>query len=259
MRGIIRGVSGVVVGVFRYPVKGLGGESLPSAQVRPGAGIAFDRRWLLATSDGENDGKIFSPDHWRPWNYSVTLKTAAAAAHLRASIKEKAEGCCVLTVASAGGDSHSAEMDAEGNGGEKLQKWLREFLRLPQLRLLQCPTPGWDERELPLTVINAASVNDFAKRAGVAVSPARFRGNIVLEGATPWSENAAKEITIGKSRLRALGEIPRCPATQVNPQTAERDLDVPKLLRKHCGKANMGIYADAIAQCEITKGAAVNL
>ena len=48
--------------------------------------------------------------------------------------------------------------------------------------------------------------------------------------------------------MRVVSPITRCAATEVNPDTAERDLDTVAALRRHFGHNLMGIYA------EVTEG-----
>ena len=55
-------------------------------------------------------------------------------------------------------------------------------------------------------------------------------------------------------RLRVLSPITRCAATQVNPLTAERDLDIPAALARHFGHVNMGIYAEVLTAGTILPG-----
>ncbi len=43
-----------------------------------------------------------------------------------------------------------------------------------------------------------------------------------------------------------VSPIDRCTATTVNPETAERDIDVPGDLRRSFGHVNMGIYAEVV-------------
>jgi uncharacterized protein len=48
--------------------------------------------------------------------------------------------------------------------------------------------------------------------------------------------------------------ITRCAATQVNPVTAERDLDIAAALERAFGHINMGVYAEVLADGEIAVG-----
>ena len=255
-------MSGVVAGVWRYPVKGVGGEELAFAEVAPGRGVAFDRRWMLAVTDDISSLFAAGSERWTPWEYGVTLKKHAAAANLRAEVEERGgeNGGCVLTITAKGGESRSVEMDGGGDGDcREVNEWLREVLDDPRVNLQKCRAPAWDVREMPLTVVSTASVAEFAGRVGRDISVARFRGNIVVDGAQPWSELSAGEFVFGGARFRALGGVPRCPATQVNPETARRDADVPKLLREHYRHALMGAYTDATTEVELSAGMAARL
>lgn len=64
----------VVSNIWRYPIKGLAGESLTTTILSSGRGIVYDRRWLLATAD--TAPLLNGNDKWRPWNYGLTLKKA---------------------------------------------------------------------------------------------------------------------------------------------------------------------------------------
>ncbi len=48
--------------------------------------------------------------------------------------------------------------------------------------------------------------------------------------------------------------IVRCPATNVNPETAARDLEIPPTLSRNLGHMDCGIYAEVIADGEIGVG-----
>jgi uncharacterized protein YcbX len=91
---------------------------------------------------------------------------------------------------------------------------------------------------------------------GVSVDPIRFRANIYFDGAPAWSEHdwIDGEIRLGAARLRVISPITRCAATQVNPLTAERDLDIVDGLGRAFGHINMGVYAEVVGRGEIAVG-----
>ena len=72
----------------------------------------------------------------------------------------------------------------------------------------------------------------------------------------PWCEQdwIGSEIGLGSARLRVISAITRCAATQVNPVTAERDLDIVAVLERAFGHINMGVYAEVSAGAEIAIG-----
>lgn len=255
-----------VAAVIRYPVKGLGGQMLAAAEVCPGEGLAFDRRFILAIVDDHSS--MYDDDlPWRPWQYCQTLKKYDAIANLRAAVVESAAGR-VLTITAADGESTSAPIDDNGDGDfGAMNKWLRAFLGDPRINVQRCRRPAFDERDMPVSIINADTVAEFAARCNadnqtdggdIDITPARFRGNIIIRQMPPWEEHSAATITIGKTAFRVLAQVPRCAATQVNPKTAKRDAKVPLLLHKHYGHNSLGVYADATTRGDIAEGAVVS-
>ncbi len=129
-------------------------------------------------------------------------------------------------------------------------------------QLLEAPGHMFsDVPEKCLSLINLASVTDLERVVGAAVDPSRFRANIYFEGAPAWSEFdwVGKEIEIGPARLRVTARIDRCAATDVNPQTALRDMNVVKALQRGFGHIDMGVYAEVIGGGEIATGDRITL
>jgi uncharacterized protein len=117
-----------------------------------------------------------------------------------------------------------------------------------------------------VSIINLASVAAVEAMVGVPVNPLRFRANIYVEGWPAWSELdlVGRELTIGPVgrernaggavRLQLVKRIVRCPATNVDPDTGIRDLDIPPTLLRHLDHADCGIYAEVVEGGEITAG-----
>ena len=110
-----------------------------------------------------------------------------------------------------------------------------------------------------VSLINRASIAALEAVMGVPVDPIRFRANVYFDGASAWSEHdwVGSEITLGAARLRLISPITRCAATQVNPVTAKRDLDIVAALGRAFGHINMGVYAEVLAGGEIAVGDAL--
>src|SRR4029077_11805703 len=101
-----------------------------------------------------------------------------------------------------------------------------------------------------VSIINLASVAALEDSVGAPVHPLRFRGNLHVEGWPAWHEFDLldQEISIGPSaRLKVVKRIARCAATEVDPVTGIRDLEIPRTLMKTYGHADCGIYAEVIA------------
>jgi GntR family transcriptional regulator/MocR family aminotransferase len=101
-----------------------------------------------------------------------------------------------------------------------------------------------DKPDNVISLINLATVRSLEAQWGVDIDPLRFRANIYIGGAEPWEEFEwlGKEIRIGGAVLIADRKNGRCGATNVNPATGRRDLDIPGSLRAAFGHKDLGIY-----------------
>jgi uncharacterized protein YcbX len=125
------------------------------------------------------------------------------------------------------------------------------------MRLVEVPGHMFsDIAEKAVSLINAASARDIERVARVPVDPRRFRGNLLIEGLEPWAEAhwVGRQLAVGGVRLEVFKTITRCAATEVNPATAERDLNVPKVLRAGFGHIECGIYARVVGAGRIAVG-----
>ena len=135
-----------------------------------------------------------------------------------------------------------------------------------------------------VSIINLASVAAVETMLGAAVDPLRFRANLYVDGLPAGSELArvGQEFTItphipsplagevgdprpdrgapgeGPSvRLKIIKRIVRCAATNVDPATGARDLNIPQALLRTLGHADCGVYAEAVEGGEIAVGDAI--
>ena len=135
------------------------------------------------------------------------------------------------------------------------------------LRVVEAPGHAFaDARRKPnastdkyVSLINRASIAALEAAMGVPVDPIRFRANVYFDGASAWSEHdwINHEINLGAARLRVISPITRCAATQVNPVTAKRDLDIVAALGRAFGHINMGVYAEVVTGGEVAIGNAL--
>ncbi len=93
----------------------------------------------------------------------------------------------------------------------------------PQYRFTDSPT-GY------VSLINRASVQMLEDDLGVPVDPLRFRGNLLVDGLAPFAElDMVGQVIEAPSglRLKVTKRTVRCAATNVDPSTGLRDLDIP--------------------------------
>ncbi len=240
-----------VEGLFVYPVKGLSPQPLSSVQLEPGRAFPFDRLLALARPDGP-----YAPglQHGISKRSFYVLVAEARLAGLDTHLDGATD---VLTAAVRGHRVLTADLSHE-QGREDALAFFARVLDLPDgvlpvlardpgRRFTDC-APDSDRAMEFVSVVNLASVDDFARRIGAAVDPLRFRGNIHLAGLPAWEELGlvGREFTLGGVRLRGTSVTQRCAATEVRPGSPVRDLPVPRLLMSTYGHAYMGVYAEVV-------------
>ena len=120
-----------------------------------------------------------------------------------------------------------------------------------------------------LHLVNLATLRDVNRVTGLEISVERFRANLLIDGVPAWSEynwvapkgcdpgaNCRHMLRIGSCLLEIMSRTIRCPATQVNPNSAERDLQLPRLLEKHFPQSGpyFGIYVRVVCGGTIKPG-----
>ncbi|MEO1678755.1 MAG: MOSC domain-containing protein [Pseudomonadota bacterium] len=253
-------MQGTVRRLFHYPVKGLSPQPMESVLLAPGRGFPFDRVFAFARPGSGYDPSAFRP---LPKTRFYMLARDAALAALDTSFDPST---CRLRIASEGGVLFDGSIDT-ADGAEAAREALAGFLGLePDEVPLLAAAPD-DARFTDVSVrsaemmqavslINLASVRDLGERIGAEIDPLRFRANIYVDGWPAWSELDLEDrpISIGPTRFHGVLRTRRCPATEVNPETATRDLDIPRLLSEHLGHSDMGLYAEVTSGGEIAVG-----
>ena len=151
---------------------------------------------------------------------------------------------------------------ATGEGRLAIEAFFRRFmpaeLRGPP-KVLTAPE-GFrftDSRSGFVSLINLASVEALGGVMGASIDPLRFRGNLHIDGLAPWAELdlVGQVLTTSEGvRLKVIKRIPRCAATEVNLETATRDLAIPKALMQTYGHVDCGIYAEVLTGGAIVPG-----
>ncbi|MDR4307449.1 MOSC domain-containing protein [Chelatococcus sambhunathii] len=245
---------GRVAALRRFPVKGLSPEPLDSVSVEPGRQIVGDRIYAIENGpsgfDAENPAKL-------PKTRFLCLMRNARLARLRSRFDHEAS---TLSVELDGETALSADLSS-ADGRADAERWFTDFMGEElngPLKVL--PAPGRhtfsDTSKGVLSLINLASVSGVEDIVGAAVDPLRFRGNLDFSGFDPWDELdwLDKEVQIGEVRFRVVQRTVRCAATEVDPQTAARDLPIPKSLMKSLGHADCGVYAEPLTGGTISVG-----
>ncbi len=244
--------------LYRYPVKGLTAEALEQTEVETGQSIPWDRAFALAQGDAGFDA---AAPTWLPkYNFFCQMKHAKAAALF--SVFEPGSGR--LTIKAPDGTSVSANALTEQGRAEVggfLTDYMAEEARgTPVFHHIPGHTFA-DQRTKVISLNNIASLRDYEGKVGGRRHRRRFRANIWFSGAPAWAERGwiGKELQVGGAVLRVVKGTTRCPATEVNPETFERDVNPVEELRSLYGHVELGIHAEVIEGGRIATGDAMEL
>jgi hypothetical protein len=228
--------------LYRYPVKGLTPEALDEAAVEEGGCLPWDRAFALAQGDAPFDPA--RPEWLQKGHFMCLMKNARIAA-LRSNF-DPARG--TLAIRAPDGDVIEANALTEA-GRARIGAWLAAFLGpeargVPRFHHVEGHS-FCDQRRKVVSLINLASLAEFAARVGAPREKRRFRANLYFSSGAPWAELdwIGRTIAVGGARLRVVRPTSRCPATEVNPATATRDADPVAELRSLYGHINLGVHA----------------
>ena len=245
--------------IYRYPVKGLSAEKMDRVVLTQGECLPHDRRFAIALGS-----TVFDSQHpqWLPKTRFAMLMRDEKLALLNTRFDPESG---VLIIAENGQVLLRGQL-TEPQGSRLVAKFVANFLGAADrpLRIVEAAGHAFaDARRKPnattdkyVSLINRASIAALEEVMSVSVDPIRFRANVYFDGAPAWCEHdwIGSEITLGTARLRVISPITRCAATQVNPVTAERDLNIVVALERAFGHINMGVYAEMLSGGEIAVG-----
>ncbi len=235
-----------VAALYRHPIKSLPAEPCDALEIGPDGRIIGDRVLGFRFDDAG------PPDdtEWRQKTWFASLQHSPDLASLS----------CGYDPASRRLWIRFPDTDAPIEGSiDELGDRLRIEHRFNQWYSSLADTPSaLSRRKLPLRLVgngtdgrfhdtsaglatlhSRESLADLAKAAGMSeLSELRFRSNIVIQGCAPWQEFSwiGRHIQIGQVQFRVRKTVTRCLATHVNPQTAQRDIDIMGTLTRIIGQ-----------------------
>ena len=248
--------SASIASIYRYPVKGLSPERLDRVGLTPGQTLPADRRYAIENGDSGFDA---ANPVWKAKTHYLMLMRNERLAALDTHYDDATHR---LTIRRVGHEAVSGDLSTD-MGRKAIEDWFTANfaaeLRGPP-RLLTAPNYSFsDIAKKVVSIINLESVAAVGDMVKAAVDPLRFRGNLMVSGWPAWHEFdlMGQTLTIGGARLKIVKRIVRCAATNVDPTTAERDMNIPHTLMRELGHADLGVYAEVIDGGEIATGDAI--
>ncbi len=234
-----------IAAIYRYPIKGLSAAPLDAVQLEAGQGVPLDRVFALARAGAPFDR---AAPKWLSKSHFLMLMKDERLAQLRVAYDD-ARG--TLRIERAGelllqADVRSAE------GCTAIEAFFERFMGDEidgRPRLVEAPGHAFtDSASKFVSLINLETLREIERAIGRAVHPLRLRGNLYLEDLAARVELdwVRKDLVVAGSevRLKVAKRIDRCAATNVDPETARRDMNLPLALRRHYGHIDCGVYLE---------------
>ncbi|MEV4167952.1 MOSC domain-containing protein [Nonomuraea sp. NPDC049709] len=261
--------------IRKYPVKSVSGWVVDSAVVEPW-GLAEDRRWAVVDEQGDI--------HWLGEN--PRLLSVVASVTDEDGLLLDAPGLPQLKVPPATGENVPvgfAEVDSVVLADPDAHAWFTRLLGKPA-RLVwlddpnRCAVPA-SHGGLPGEVVSLAGdapilltsrsslrrLDDWILEGAMErqddppapLDMARFRPNLVIDGAPPYAEDDWREIRIGPVAFRVSEHCDRCAATTYDPVTFQKGKEPLRTLARHRrwdGKTWFGIRLVPRGRGELRRG-----
>ena len=238
-----------VCDIFRHPLKSHGREALKAVTLTANKTMPWDRCWAVAHDASTADGS-----EWVP---CVNFSRGSKSPSLMAISAKFNEDNKALTLSHPNRKDFTFQPD-DGRQLSGFLAWVKPLMpaeRAQSTRIIRVPERGSTDTDYPsISINNYASLRDLSKLMKAEVSPLRWRGNIWIDGLSPWEEHSwgGKQFKIGDVIFEGVEPIVRCLATTANPETGERDADTLGALKKGWEHQNFGLYAQVIKSGKIS-------
>jgi uncharacterized protein YcbX len=235
-----------IASLYRYPVKGLSPEQLSRVALNVGQTFPADRRYAI-----ENGPSPFDPraPAWLPKAHFLMLMRNERLAGLETHFEDESH---LLTIRKDGEVVARGDLEtAEGRGAIErffVANFAPDLKGPPKVPSSEGHSFSDVARKV-VSIINLASLAAIENLVDWPVHPLRFRANLYVTGWPAWHEFELldRTLAIGDVRLKVVKRIMRCAAVNVDPDTAVRDLEIPRTLERRLGHADCGIYAEVVA------------
>jgi uncharacterized protein len=223
-----------VSGVFVYPVKSLGGISLPQSSL-DARGLKYDRQWMVVDEDGNMVTQRQEPKlaliraTIEPEQDALWLNSPKETLRLPLSGNPRAELVRVRVwnehceAFDQGSDDSFLLMTVIGKSFYRIVRLSDHFHRRGSV------FPAGPDFEVgfadayPLLIASEGSLgalnNRLERKGSPLISMDRFRPNIVVRGCNPHDEDEWSRILAGGVELKAVKTCERCVITTVDQRT----------------------------------------
>jgi hypothetical protein len=242
-------MTGSLTHILRHPIKGHGREEMARTMLTAGACLPYDRHWAVAHDAAKLTGG---------WVSCANFARGAKAPSLMAMTSVLDEDLREITLTHPGIGSLTFRPDDPADLPRFLA-WAAPLNPPDRAQPAQIVSVGrgMTDSDFPsVAILSLASLRDLSARMGMDLSIHRWRGNLWLDGAAPWAEEAwiGRHIRIGEATLRIDERITRCRATMADPATGRIDGDTLAALKTAFDHQDFGLYATVVEGGPVTLG-----
>ena len=228
--------------ICRHPIKSHGREDLASVRLIAGQGLPYDRHWAVA-----HEAAKLVPG----WNPCVNFARGAKAPALMAISAHLDEASDAVTLTHPDKSDLNFHPDSAADLAQFLD-WVRDLNPANRAQPVEIVKAGiaMTDTDFPsVSLFGLSSNSALSSRMGQDLSPQRWRGNLWIDGLTPWEEFdwVGHDVQIGDAVLHVQERIVRCKATSANPATGQIDADTLGALNDGFGHQDFGVYARVIS------------
>lgn len=254
-------MTGFLARIFRHPIKSIGAEDIGETTLSRGRSLPGDREWAVLNALAKvarlTDGRASA------WGPKANFLTGRAGPSLMAvTASTRADGRLRLQHP----ELWHLDIDLAAPADQaKLISWLRPIwpadAPAPTAVVRAPGQPLTDEPVPYLSLIGMASLDDLSSRAGMPLSPRRFRANLWIGDWPPFAEFdlVGRQIRVGEAILEVVERVGRCRATDANPESGARDIDMLRLLEAEYGHTDLGVFCSVVEGGTVARGDAVEV
>lgn len=194
-----------ILSITRYPIKGFAGEALQNILVRSLKTLPGDRQHALQYVDRIPP----SSEGWRPKKYFLQSVQTNLCSEIHIEWNSD------IVHFNYRGNPFKIPRNALACGG--LAEWISSLApNLGEFTLETLETGFTDERDAYVSLVNRSTVSAIAEATGTSDHPARYRGNLLVDGVRPFDELnwVGQTLQIGTATFEVVEPIVRCKATE---------------------------------------------
>ena len=230
--------------LWQFPVKGLGGVRLDSADLVAGQPFPGDRQFAITT--GHPRLADIPDGDWQKKAAFLQLMT-----HERLAALDYHFDGAVMRISDDGQEQLAADMDSV-EGAAAITGFFADLLGdslAGSPRLMRINGGAYTDQKAPwISLGGTASVVHVAQTMGHQPDARRYRLNVMLETRSPFEEAdlIGHRIALGDTVLHVVEPVGRCAAIDVDPETGARGPHLLPSMQTSFGHTDLGIFAEII-------------